>query len=146
MSCQSFKTWKNWGYKGSFLTICNFVFSSTSNLAWWICLSMGTSKGTNMFNGLANLGTFHWRETQWILLERSLFSLSQNIMLWIELCQDVYLSVCKLYNLSQSVTFWQFFPWCFFLFDLSFRHRRPMNITGVVAGNPRFHHTKTVWS
>ena len=30
--------------------------------------------------------------------------------------------------------------------DLFFRRRRPMNITGVVSGNPRLHHIKTVFN
>ena len=36
-------------------------------------------------------------------------------------------------NLSHSV---------FFSVDLSIRRRRPMNITGAVAGKPRIHHIK----
>ena len=40
LPCRLFKTWKNRGYQGSFLAICNFVFSSSiSNLVFWFLLS-----------------------------------------------------------------------------------------------------------
>ena len=48
---------------GSFLAICNFVFSSfISNWVLWIFLSTGTRKDTNMLNGPANLRKFHRRK------------------------------------------------------------------------------------
>ena len=62
----------------------------------------------------------------------------------IELRQGLYLSMRKLLNLSRSVTFWQFFPQCFLFVCPFFRRRRPMNITGAVARDPRFHHIKIV--
>ena len=76
------------------------------------------------------------------MLERSPLILCCKISRnWIELGQDLYLSICKLFNLlpfenrSQGVLFWV---------DLFFRPRRPRNIMGAVARNPRFDHIKTV--
>ena len=61
---------KQRGYKGSFLTICNFVFSSSiSNFVSWFFLSTSTRKGTNIFNGPANLRNFHRRKRDKSCLE-----------------------------------------------------------------------------
>ena len=59
----------------------------------------------------------------------------------IELCSDQYLSVHRLLNL---LPFGNLSCSLFFSVDLHLRHKRPMDITGAVAENPRFHHKKTV--
>ena len=64
-------------------------------------------------------------------------SLSQNIHNGIEVHQDVYMSTHNLSNLSP---FSNLSHDVFFLVHLFIRCKRPMNI----AGNPRFHHLKTV--
>ena len=64
-------------------------------------------------------------------------SLSQNIHNGIEVHQDVYISTHNLSNLSP---FSNLSHDVFFLVHLFIRCKRPMNI----AGNPRFHHLKTV--
>ena len=64
-------------------------------------------------------------------------SLSQNIHNGIEVHQDVYMST---HNLSNLLPFSSLSQDVFSLVHLFIRHKRPMNI----AGNPRFHHLKTV--
>ena len=106
-------------------------------------LSTGTRKGTSMFNGPENLRKFHRRKCDKSYSRDPYFLCRKSLCNGIELHQDRYLSMRRLSNqspfdnLSQSV---------FFSVDLFLRRRRPMNITGVVAGNPRFHHIKTVLS
>ena len=72
-----------------------------------------------------------------------IFFVAKHYVNGLRLRQDLYLSIRKLSklspisNLSHGV---------FFSVDLFFRRRRPMNITGAVAGNSRFHHRKTALS
>ena len=47
-------------------------------------------------------------------------------------------------RLSNLSPFDNLFPGVFFSVELFLRRRRPMNITGALLGNPRFHHIKTV--
>ena len=61
----------------------------------------------------------------------------------IELRQDRYLSMSRLSNQSP---FGNLSHGVFSSVDLFFRRRKPMNITGVVSGNPRLHHIKTVFN
>ena len=76
-----------------------------------------------MSNGSANLGKFHRRKR------------------YKSCSKDLHFFVAKvLRNGRQLLTVFSF------QLPFFFRRRRPMNITGVVAGNPRFHHIKTVLS
>ena len=70
-----------------------------------------------------------------------IFILRKTLRNVIELRQDQYMSMRKLSNLSP---FGNLSHGVFFSVDLSFRPRRPMNITGAIARYPRFHHIKTV--
>ena len=54
------------------------------------------------------------------------------------------IGICVCVGLSNLSPFGNLSHHVFFLFDLFFRHRRPINVAGVVVGNPRFHHIKTV--
>ena len=106
-------------------------------------LSTGTRKGANMFNGLANLWKFQrWKRDQ-SCSKDPYFLCCKTLRNGLRLRQDLYLSMRKLSklspisNLSHGV---------FFSVDLFFRRRRPMNITGAVAGNPRFRYRKTALS
>ena len=76
-----------------------------------------------MFDGPENLRKFHRRKRH------------------ISCSKDPYRSMRKLSNLSP---FGNLSHGVFSLIDLFFRRRRPMNITGAVARNLRFHHIKTV--
>ena len=65
LSRRSFKIQKNRGYKGTFLAICNFcVFFLNFGLVIIFFLSTGTRKGTNKFNGPANLRKFYRRKRE----------------------------------------------------------------------------------
>ena len=96
-----------------------------------------------MFNGLANLWKFQrWKRDQ-SCSKDPYFLCCKTLRNGLRLRQDLYLSMRKLSklspisNLSHGV---------FFSVDLFFRRRRPMNITGAVAGNPRFRYRKTALS
>ena len=93
-----------------------------------------------MFNGPANLRKFNRRKEDKSYSKGSYFLCRKALRKGIEFLQDLYLSMRKLSNLSPSGN-----P-SFFSVDLFSRHRGPMNITDEVAGNPRFHHIKTVLS
>ena len=119
-----------WGLQGSFLAILQlcvlFIYLN------FFC--------TNMFNGPANLRKFHRRKDDKSYSKDSYFLCRKALRKGIEFLQDLYLSTRKLWNLSPSGN-----P-SFFSVDLFSKHRGPMNITDAVAGNPRFHHIKTVLS
>ena len=100
-------------------------------------LSTGTRKVQQILE-------FHPRKSDKYCSKDLYFLGSKTVRNGIELRQDLHLSMRKLSNLSRSVAFWQSFPRCFFSVDLFFRRRRPMGITGAVAGNLRFQHIKTV--
>ena len=96
--------------------------------------SSGTRKGANKFQ--------LWKRDQ-SCSKDPYFLCRKTLRNGLRLRQDLYLSMRKLSklspisNLSHGV---------FFSVDLFFRRRRPMNITGAVAGNSRFHHRKTALS
>ena len=132
-------------YKGSFLAICNFVFSfSISNLVLEFFPSTGTKKrGTDMFNDPANLREIPLGRKLDKSYSKDPYSIFRKTFRnGIELHQDRYLSMRRLSNQSP---FDNLSHGVFFSVDLFLRRRRPMNITSVVAGNPRFHHIKTVF-
>ena len=136
---------KKRGYKGSFLAICNFVFSfSISNLVLEFFPSTGTKKrGTDMFNDPANLREIPLRRKLDKCYSKDPYSIFRKAFRnRIELHRDRYLSMRRLSNQSP---FDNLSHGVFFSVDLFLRRRRPMNITSVVAGNPRFHHIKTVF-
>ena len=82
-----------------------------------------------MFNGSANLTKFHRRKSH------NSYPKDPYLLCRKALRNGIELRFCYLYAI---------FPGVFFLVDLSFRRRRPMNISGAVARNPRFHHIKIV--
>ena len=90
-----------------------------------------------MFNGSADLRKFQQRKCN--KSRKIPIFCRKTLRNGIELRQDRYLNMRRLSNLlplgnlSHGV---------FFSVDLFFR--RPMNITGAVAGNPRFHHIKAI--
>ena len=142
LSCWLFKSWKNRGYKGSFLAICNlnlFFLPLSQIFSYELFSSTDTRKGTIMFSGPANLGKFHSRKRDKSCLKDPYFLWYKKLLNGIELRQDLYLSMCKLSNLSPRLSHSVFFS-----VDPFFRCRRPRNITGAVAGNPRFHHRKNI--
>ena len=143
LSCQPFKSRKHRGYRGNFLAIWNFyVFSLILKFgSYEYCLSKGTRKGTNMFDGPENLRKFHRRKRHIACSKDPNFLCHKTLRNGIELRQDLYHSMRKLSNLSP---FGNLSHGVFSSVDLFFRRRRPMNITGAVARNLRFHHIKTV--
>ena len=94
-----------------------------------------------MFNGPVNLRKFHPRKSDESYSKDPYFILRKTLRNVIELRQDQYTSMRKLSNLSP---FGNLSHGVFFSVDLFFRGRRPMNITGAVARDPRFRYTKTV--
>ena len=111
----------------------NFVYQS------------GTRKGTNIFfNGPANLRKFHRRKRDKSCSKDFYFLRRKTLRKGKDLRQVLHLSMRKLSNLSRSVAFDSFSHDVFLSIDLIIRCRRPINITGAVARNPRFHHIKTV--
>ena len=87
------KAEKNSGSKGSFLAICNFVSSSSiSNVVLWTFSSTGTQKGKNMYSSPAILRK---RDNSY-----SKDLCRKTLRNGIELCQDRYLSMRSLSNLS----------------------------------------------
>ena len=108
----------------------------------WIFFYQGTRKGTNMFNGPANLRKFHRREHN-KSCSKDLYFLCQETF-----CNNFakfYIQACIHYQICCNL--WPFgnLSHCFFfLVDLFIRHRRPMNIMGAVAGNTWFPYIKTV--
>ena len=89
-----------------------------------------------MFKGPENHRKFHQRKRDKFFSNIPIFFVAKHYAV-----VDIYLSmrlsrhVSPFGNLSQGV---------FFSVDLFSRRRRPMNITGAVAGSPLFHHIKTV--
>ena len=136
------KAQKNWGCWGSFLTLCNFVFSSSiSNLFLWIFfLSKGIRRAQICLTVQQILGNFIKRRDQscskdlYVLCRKTVRS-GIELRIWacvnFQLCHDL----SPPGNLSHGV---------FFSVDPFFRRRRPVNITGVVSGKPRLHYIKTV--
>ena len=94
-----------------------------------------------MVNGPENLGNVTEGHTINLTKKNPYFLCNKILRNGIELCQDWYLSMCTLLNLSPLGNLSHR---VFFLVDLFFRCRSPMNITGAVARNPSFHHIKTV--
>ena len=101
------KAKKKWTKKCNFLAICGFVFSfSISNLVIWIFLLTGTRKDTNMLNGPANLRKFHWRKHDKFYSKDLYFLCCKTLLNGIEICQDSYLSMCRLLNHGSCVLIW----------------------------------------
>ena len=101
------KAKKKWAKKYNFLAICGFVFSfSISNLVIWIFLCTGTRKDTNMLNGPANLRKFHWRKHDKFYSKDLYFLCCKTLLNGIEICQDSYLSMCRLLNHGSYVLIW----------------------------------------
>ena len=96
-----------------------------------------------MFNDSANLTKFHRRKRDKSCSKDPYFLCRKTLRNGIALCQDLYLSMIKLSNLSP---FGNLSHGVFFSvdFEFFFRRRRSMNIRSAVAGNPRFHDIKTL--
>ena len=93
-----------------------------------------------MFNGSANHRKFQQRQRNKFFSKIPIFFVAKHYAV-----VDLYLSMRKLWNLSRHVSpFGNLSHGVFFSVDLFSRRRRPMNITGAVAGSPLFHHIKTV--
>ena len=92
----------------------------------------------------ADLWKFHLRKRDKSSSKDPCFIAAKKLRNWIELHQDQYLSKCKLSNMSRQLSpFGNLSHGVFFSVDLFSRRRRPMNITGALSRNPRFHHIKT---
>ena len=96
-----------------------------------------------MFNDSANLTKFHRRKRDKSCSKDPYFLCRKTLRNGIALCQDLYLSMIKLSNLSP---FGNLSHSVFFSVDFFYRRRRSMNIRSAVAGNPRFHDIKTLKS
>ena len=83
-----------------------------------------------MFYGPANLRKFHRRKRDKCNLKDPYSLRLKTLHNGIQLRQDRYLSM---FGLSYLSPFGNLSCGVFFLIDLFFRRRRPMNITGVVA-------------
>ena len=94
-----------------------------------------------MFYDPANHKKFHRKKRDKFCSRDPYFFCRKASRNGIEPRQDLYLSMRKLSNLSRS--FDNLSHDVFFSVDLFFRRGRPVNITGAVAGSPRFHHIKT---
>ena len=92
-----------------------------------------------MVKGPANLRKFHRRKRDESHLKDSYFLCLKTLRNGMKLREDRYLSLRRLSNLSP---FGNLSHGVSFSVDLFFRRTRPMNITGAVTGNPRFHHIK----
>ena len=93
---------KNRSYKGCFLAICSFVYSSSiSNLVLWIFLLTGVRKDTNMLNGLANLANSTEGNARNSI--DPYFLCRQKLWNGIEICQDRYMSMRRLSNRGPRV-------------------------------------------
>ena len=93
-----------------------------------------------MLNGPANLRKFYRRKRNKSYSKDPYFLCRQTLRNRTELRYDRYPNMRSLSNQSPLGNL------CygvFFSVDHFFRRRRPMNITGAVARNPRFHRIKT---
>ena len=89
-----------------------------------------------MFKGPENHRKFHQRKRDIFFSNIPIFFVAKHYAV-----VDLYLSM----RLSRHVSpFGNLSHGVFFSVDLFSRRRRPMNITGAVAGSPLFHHIKTV--
>ena len=122
-----------------YLQFC--VFSSISNFGPTNFLKTGSRKDRNVFNDLANLRIFHRRKRNKYGYKDPYFLCCKTLRNGIEVRQDLYLSVRTLSKLSP---FGNLSHRVYCLADFFFTRRRPMNITGLVAGTHRFHDIKTV--
>ena len=96
-------------------------------------------KGTNMLNVPVNLRKFHGRKPEKSCPIDPYFLCGKILRNGIELRRDLYLSMRKLSNLSH---FGNLSHGVFFSVEVFFGRRWPINITGTVTGNPRYHHLK----
>ena len=96
-----------------------------------------------MFNGPANLRKCHRRKCDKSSSKDPYFLCRKTLRNGIELRHDLHLSMRKLTNLSP---FGSLSHGVFFSVDPFFRRRGPMNFTGAVSGNTRFHVRKSVLS
>ena len=104
-------------------------------------LKTGRRKDRNMFNNQTNLKIFHQRKRNKYCSKDPYFVCCKTLHNGIEVRQDLYLSVRTLSKLSP---FGNLSHRVYCLADFFFTRRRPMNITGVVAGTHRFHDIKAV--
>ena len=141
LSCVHLKAEKNRGYEGSFHAIWNFVFSSSISNLVMIFFIKGTRKGTNMFNGTVNLRKFHRMKPDKSYSKDLYFLCCKTLLSGYRTSSRSCLSMRWISNLSP---FGNLSHDVFFSLDLFFRGWRPVNITGAVTGNPRFHQIQTV--
>ena len=94
-----------------------------------------------MFNGPANLTKFDRRKRDKSYWKDPYLLCRKALRNGIELRQDRFLSMRRL---STLLPFGNLSLGVFLSVDLSFKRRRPINVTCAVAGNPRFHHIKIV--
>ena len=93
-----------------------------------------------MFNGPENHRKCQQRQRDKFFSKIPIFFVAKH-----NVVVDLYLSMRKLSNLSRHVSrFGNLSHGVFFSVDLFSGRRRPMNITGAVAGSPLFHFIKTV--
>ena len=92
-----------------------------------------------MVDGPSNLRKFHLRKGDKSHLKDPYFLRLKTLRNGMNFRQDRYLSLRRLSNLSP---FGNLSHGVFSSVDLFLRRRSPMNTTGSVAGNPKFHHIK----
>ena len=113
-SCRSFKSRKIKGLQrqySCYLQFCVFFLYFRPIWSYEFFLSTFTRKGTNMFNGLANLSRkFHRRKRDKSCSRDPYFLRRRTLHDGREPRQDLYLSMRRLLT---SVAIWQSFPRCF---------------------------------
>ena len=142
LSCRSFKSRKKIGVANavSLLFAIFWCLPPSPTWSYEFILSTGTRKGTNMFNGPENHRKCQQRQRDKFFSKIPIFFVAKYYVV-----VDLYLSMRKLSNLSRHVSpFGNLSHGVFFSVDLFSGRRRPMNITGAVAGSPLFHFIKTV--
>ena len=115
---------------------------------FFLCLKLGiincfcqqALERAQMFKGPANLGKFHRRKRDKSYSKDPYFLCRKTLI------NGIGLRCLSTRRLSNLAPFGNLSHGVFFSFNLFFRCKRPMNIKRVVAGNPRFHHIKTVLS
>ena len=116
-------------------------FLPPSQIQSWFFFIKGTKKGTNMFNVIVNLRKFHCMKPDKSYSKDLYFFVAKLYLMVTELRQD-RVWACVDFRIFRHLAI--FPPMFSFRLTFFFRGWRPVNITGAVTGNPRFHQIQTV--
>ena len=131
------KAKRNRGYKGSFLAICNcvfFLYLKFVLMNFFYQQALGRAQICLMVQQILG-NVINLTQKAPISFVTKHYKMEEDF---------ANIGICVCVGLSNLSPFGNLSHHVFFLFDLFFRHRRPINVAGVVVGNPRFHHIKTV--